>query len=58
VLAAAPAVYASANPGCLVQVAAALRRSGRPLPTLHPVELVDASLRGVEAAEVLGRARR
>ena len=39
--------YASANPGCLVQVSAYLRQAGQPLPALHPVELVDASIRGV-----------
>jgi glycolate oxidase iron-sulfur subunit len=50
--------YASANPGCLVQVTAHLRRSGTPLPAFHPVELVDASIRGVEAAELLAAARR
>jgi glycolate oxidase iron-sulfur subunit len=53
-----PSAYAAANPGCLVQVSAALRRAGKPLPALHPVELVDASLRGVEAGELLARARR
>ena len=31
VIAAEPEVYASANPGCLVQVSAALRRAGRPM---------------------------
>jgi glycolate oxidase iron-sulfur subunit len=46
VLAMEPDVYASANPGCLLQVTAALRRAGRPLPAVHPVELVDASVRG------------
>jgi glycolate oxidase iron-sulfur subunit len=46
VLATEPDVYVSANPGCLLQVSAALRRAGRPLPALHPVELLDASLRG------------
>jgi glycolate oxidase iron-sulfur subunit len=51
-------VYASANPGCLVQVTAALRRAGRPLPSLHPIELVDASIRGVPAEELLAAARR
>ena len=50
--------YASANPGCLVQVTAALRRAGRPLPAFHPVELVDASLRGVDTGELLRQARR
>jgi glycolate oxidase iron-sulfur subunit len=47
VLATDPDLYVSANPGCLLQVSAALRRAGHPLPALHPVELMDASLRGV-----------
>jgi len=51
-------VYASANPGCLVQVSAALRRAGRPLPAVHPIELVDASIRGEPAAALVRRARR
>src|SRR5262249_45025594 len=46
VLATEPDVYASANPGCLLQVSAALRRAGRPLSAAHPVELLDASIRG------------
>jgi len=58
VLATGPDAYASANPGCLVQVSQALGRAGRPLPAFHPVELVDASLRGVPAAELLASARR
>jgi glycolate oxidase iron-sulfur subunit len=58
VLDTAPDVYAAANPGCLVQVGTALRRAGRPLPALHPVELLDASLRGVAADELLAGARR
>ncbi len=58
VLATAPDVYASANPGCLVQVSQALGRAGTPLPAFHPVELLDASLRGVPAADLLAGARR
>jgi glycolate oxidase iron-sulfur subunit len=58
VLATGPDAYASANPGCLVQVAQALGRAGAPLPALHPVELLDASLRGVRAGELLTQARR
>jgi glycolate oxidase iron-sulfur subunit len=46
VLALEPDVYASGNPGCLLQVSAALRRAGRPLTAVHPVELLDASIRG------------
>jgi glycolate oxidase iron-sulfur subunit len=51
-------VYSSANPGCLVQVSAALRRAGAPLPALHPIELLDASIRGVHAGRILRQARR
>jgi glycolate oxidase iron-sulfur subunit len=58
VLATGAEAYASANPGCLIQVSKALGRAGRPLPALHPIELVDASLRGVEAEEVVRTARR
>ena len=53
-LAAQPDAYASGNPGCLVQVTAALRRAGRPLPAFHPVELVDASIRGVDVSRAAG----
>ena len=58
VLATAADAYASANPGCLVQVAQALGRAGTPLPALHPVELLDASIRGVSSRELLASARR
>jgi len=58
VLATGADVYASANPGCLVQVSQALGRLGTSLPALHPVELLDASLRGVGADELVERARR
>ena len=58
VLATEPDAYASANPGCLVQVAQALGRAGRPLPAFHPVELLDASIRGVGAADLLAGGRR
>ena len=53
-----PDVYASGNPGCLIQVTAALRRAGRPLPAFHPIELVDASVRRVEADALLSAGRR
>jgi glycolate oxidase iron-sulfur subunit len=51
-------VYAAANPGCLVQVSTYLRRLGRALPAVHPVELLDASIRGAGAFGVIGSARR
>jgi len=58
VLATRAQAYASANPGCLVQVSQALRRVRRPLPALHPIELVDASIRNVGAGRLLAAARR
>lgn len=58
VLATGTSVFASANPGCLVQVSNALRRAKRPLPALHPIELVDASIRGVPTGRLRATARR
>ncbi len=58
VLATGAGMYASANPGCLVQVSQALRRAKSPLPALHPIELVDASIRGVPAGTLRVTARR
>jgi glycolate oxidase iron-sulfur subunit len=36
----------TANPGCLMQVDAALRRAGRSIALAHTVEVLDASIRG------------
>jgi glycolate oxidase iron-sulfur subunit len=58
VLATGAHAYASANPGCLVQVSAALTRAKRPLPALHPIELVDASIRNTGAGRLLSASRR
>ena len=53
-LAAEADVLVSANPGCLLQLMAGLRRRGeKTLPTFHMVELLDASIRGVTTAELL-----
>ena len=45
-----PDIVATANPGCMLQIAAASARLGRQWPILHPLELVDASIRGVRVA--------
>jgi glycolate oxidase iron-sulfur subunit len=45
-------VIAAANPGCTMQIAAHL--DGRPIPVVHPIELLDASLRGAPVEEILG----
>ena len=58
VLATGASVYASANPGCLVQISNALRRRKQPLPAVHPIELVDAAIRNVGVARVVSQARR
>ncbi len=43
-----PDVVATANPGCTLQMSAAARRQGRALTIRHPIELLDASIRGAE----------
>jgi glycolate oxidase iron-sulfur subunit len=53
VLATGAACVATGNPGCLLQIQSALRGAGQALPALHPVELLDASIRGVRANELL-----
>jgi len=50
-----PEIIATANPGCLLQIGAALDRLGRAIPTVHPVELVDASIRGALPTAWLAR---
>jgi glycolate oxidase iron-sulfur subunit len=46
------AVVVTANPGCLMQIQAAAQRRGRPLRLLHTAEVLDASIRGVDAATI------
>jgi glycolate oxidase iron-sulfur subunit len=44
----------SANPGCLLQIMSGLRRRGeKSMPAFHMVELLDASIRGLSAQEIL-----
>jgi glycolate oxidase iron-sulfur subunit len=47
VLATGAELLATANPGCLMQVAASLERMGRTIALAHTVEVLDASLRGL-----------
>ncbi|HEY6791617.1 MAG TPA: (Fe-S)-binding protein, partial [Trebonia sp.] len=37
----------SANPGCTLQISAALAEDGRSIPTAHTAEVLDASIRGL-----------
>ncbi len=41
-----PDVVATGNPGCILQLRAALARRGDDTPVLHTIQLVDASIRG------------
>jgi glycolate oxidase iron-sulfur subunit len=57
VVAAHADVLVASNPGCLLQISAHLGgREG--VPTFHPVELLDASLRGEDAAHLVRQRRR
>ncbi|MCK2219872.1 heterodisulfide reductase-related iron-sulfur binding cluster [Actinomadura sp. ATCC 31491] len=47
VAAAGAELLVSANPGCTMQIAAAMRRAGREIRVAHTAEVLDASLRGV-----------
>jgi glycolate oxidase iron-sulfur subunit len=48
------AAVVSANPGCLLQLMSGLRRRGeKAMPAFHMVELLDASIRDVNAEELL-----
>jgi glycolate oxidase iron-sulfur subunit len=52
VLASGAELLTAGNGGCLLQIQAALRRAGHPLPVVHPVELLDAAIRGLPVAQV------
>jgi glycolate oxidase iron-sulfur subunit len=43
-----PDLIATANPGCTLQLTAAAARKGRSWPIRHPIEILDASIRGVD----------
>jgi glycolate oxidase iron-sulfur subunit len=53
VIASGAEVLTAGNGGCLLQIQAALRRAGHPLPAVHPVELLDASVRGLPVAQLM-----
>ena len=54
VLATGAELLVTANPGCLMQVAAALRRNGGSISLAHTVEVLDASLRGLPVHTLTG----
>jgi glycolate oxidase iron-sulfur subunit len=48
IAAASPDMIATGNPGCILQIASAGRALGYEWPIVHPIQLVDASIRGTE----------
>jgi len=46
-----PDFVATGNPGCMIQIAAAATRQGHQWPVVHPIQLVDASIRGLAGPE-------
>jgi len=47
-----PDLVVSANPGCIMQIASGLERAGKAIPVMHMVELMDAAIRGIPAAQL------
>ncbi|MQY13255.1 Lactate utilization protein A [Streptomyces sp. RB5] len=56
VLATGAELMVTANPGCWMQVSATLARLGERIAVAHTVQILDASLRGVPADQLLARA--
>lgn len=54
ILATKPDLIVTANPGCLMQIANALDKLGSPIPMAHTASVLDASIRGLSVAELLG----
>jgi len=46
-------IVVSANPGCTLQISQALAASGQTLPTAHIAEVLEASINGRSAADLL-----
>ncbi|KIH98564.1 glycolate oxidase [Streptomonospora alba] len=43
------------NPGCTLQIASAMERSGTPISVAHTAQILDASIRGLDPATLLSR---
>jgi len=48
IIATSAEAVATGNPGCQLQIGALLNEAGRPLPVLHYMELLDASISGTQ----------
>ncbi len=45
----------TSNPGCMLQIQASLKRMGHSMPMAHPMEVLDASIRGEPVETLLNR---
>ncbi|MDP9477796.1 MAG: (Fe-S)-binding protein, partial [Actinomycetota bacterium] len=45
----------TSNPGCMLQIQASLKRMGESMPMAHPMEVLDASIRGEPVESLLER---
>jgi glycolate oxidase iron-sulfur subunit len=54
IVATGAALLVTANPGCLMQVAASLDRQGARVGMAHTIEVLDASIRGLPVSALLG----
>jgi glycolate oxidase iron-sulfur subunit len=52
VIATGAELLVTANPGCLMQVASALERSGHRMTMAHTIEVLDASIAGLPISEI------
>jgi glycolate oxidase iron-sulfur subunit len=48
-----PDVIATGNPGCMLQLQSSLARNGHQTPVVHNIQLLDASIRGIEPKALL-----
>ncbi|HEX5113911.1 MAG TPA: heterodisulfide reductase-related iron-sulfur binding cluster [Pseudonocardiaceae bacterium] len=55
VLATGAELLVTANPGCLMQIATSVRRADGTIALAHTAQVLDASIRGLSAADLTGR---
>jgi glycolate oxidase iron-sulfur subunit len=55
VLATGARMLVTSNPGCILQIQASLKKMGHDITTAHPMEVLDASIRGEPLEALLGR---
>jgi glycolate oxidase iron-sulfur subunit len=46
-------VVATGNPGCILQLQSSLAKTNRPIPVVHTIQLLDASIRGLPLKSLL-----